>query len=1047
MKVSVIIFIDNKNIDISKCIDSVLNQTLDNIEIVIIYDSNNIENINIIKKYQRNNSNIKLINLDADNYNEYLALIQGEYIYFLNNYNSLTDDMIQKLYEESIKHNLEIACFSYENILSKNDNCLKQMGVLNGLDMYTNLSSRGYDVHDISLNFYKTEFLKNTVICGEDIRSIKNIHNTMILAKKVKYLCNSVISIYNYKYENDIDSYLNDEIDSLIDLIQEYNNIDFNKFSELKHALDNIINKKIDKTIELSYINSLFSNISKIEKLIKKYNYTVNTKSNIGISSPVLYANILMNKNIGISKENEIKLYSDAKKIYYMLLPEHGNVGDQAIAYATLKFLEDNYPEYKIIKLNYSETIDGVNLIKSNFNKGDFIVLHGGGNMGNLYLHEEKARRYIIAALSNYPIISFPQTIYFTDDYDGNNELELSREYYNYNKNLILLARENRSYNIMSENFRNSKVYFCPDIVFYLNNKLSIEPKQRNQIMTCFRQDKETYYDLSLKNNLIESLGKIYSVFENDTTVKYGISHLDREKELYTIWNEYAKSKVVITDRLHGMIFAAITKTPCIVLRSLDYKVLETYELIKDLNYIKLIDTLDVNYIKETIKEMECLEQFDNISDKLDNFNSLKDFIDLNLVAYGYDITSNKRNKIKIDVFYNEENKISYNFEIDKEIQRYFNYNNMNVKYSENLGKVPKGILIIPALCNLIPISWFVDFDIYIDELDEVFNESIYRIKCAYENMHGTKLGGNIIVKKLTNNEYERTEKCVSLFSGGVDSLSTVIDNINKDIDLVTIWGSDIHTGNKTGWTYVEKFVKSIGKKLSLKNKFIISDYRDCLNYIELNRLLYIKGLSAKCWWTHIQHGISHIALLTPYAYKYKMEKIYVPGTLEESYVEKYGITPMASDPTIDNEFKFSSCSTIHDGFIYTRQDKIANICRFKKNVDFDFDIRVCFSSSNGENCNICRKCSITILGLIQQKQDPNKFGFKVDKSLLMDMRDRYENEFVFEHFALNWWENIKNKFLEEREFWLQYPYISWIMFIDTSWEFNLSKAKNKKSK
>ena len=86
MKVSVIIFIDNKNIDISKCIDSVLNQTLNDIEIVIIDDSNNMENINIIKKYQRNNSNIKLINLDADNYNEYLALIQGEYIYFLNNY-------------------------------------------------------------------------------------------------------------------------------------------------------------------------------------------------------------------------------------------------------------------------------------------------------------------------------------------------------------------------------------------------------------------------------------------------------------------------------------------------------------------------------------------------------------------------------------------------------------------------------------------------------------------------------------------------------------------------------------------------------------------------------------------------------------------------------------------------------------------------------------------------------------------------------------------------------------------------------------------------
>jgi len=631
MKVSVIIFIDDKNIDISKCIDSVLNQTLDDIEIVIISDSNNIENINIIEKYQRNNSNIKLINLDIDNYNEYLTIVQGEYIYFLNNYNNITDDMIQKLYEESIKNDLDMACFSYNNF-SKSDECLKYMGVLNGLDVYMKLSSRGYDVHDISLNFYKTEFLKNSIIYGEDVRNIKNTHNTMILAKKAKYLCNSIVSMSNYKYENDIYSYLNDEIYSLIYLIQEYNNVDINKFSGLKHTLDNIINKKIEMILEVSYRNLLFDNISKIEKVIKKYNYTVNTKSNIGVSSPVLYTNILMNNNIGISKEDEIKLYGNKKKIYYMLLPEHGNVGDQAIAYATLKFLEDNYPEYKIIKLNYDETIDGVNLIKSNFNKGDFIVLHGGGNMGNLYLHEEKARRYIIAALSDYPMISFPQTIYFTDDYDGNNELQLSREYYNYNKNLILLGRENRSYNIMSENFKSSKVYFCPDIVFYLNNKLKIEEKNRNQIMTCFRKDKESYYDVDLKNSLIESLGRTYSVFENDTTVTHGVSHLDREKELKILWNEYAKSKVVITDRLHGMIFAVITKTPCIVLRSLDYKVLESYELIKDLNYIRLIDTLDLDYIKEIIEEMANLREFDNISDEIFNFDSLKNYIDLNLL-------------------------------------------------------------------------------------------------------------------------------------------------------------------------------------------------------------------------------------------------------------------------------------------------------------------------------------------------------------------------------------------------------------------------------
>ena len=1049
MKVSAIIFSENYDININKCIDCIQNQTLDEIEIIIVLKNKYIDITENIEFYKNNYNNIKIIN----SINECLSVIEGEYVCFLTPNKYIYENSIERLYEESVKHNLDITCFAYNNSYDYKNKyyCLRNINVINGLDFYIKLVSIGGNLHeDISLNFYKSEFIKKINInFNRDINSLENIYRFMISADRVKYLHDNLIYTSTDKNIDIPDVYL-DKIKSIKYLINEYNTRIDGDSSELKKALRDNINKNINKIMidcNKIYLQGIMDNLNDI---LKSYDYEFNIDTEIGVNLPSLYNNIMLSKNnkdINISKLDEIRLYNNEKKIFYMLLPEHGNLGDQAIVYATLKFLEDKYPEHRIIKFNFLETVEGVDVIKKTFNIGDFIVLHGGGNMGNLYVHEEKARRYVIASLIKYPIVSFPQTIYFSDDCKGNEEFELSKRYYSYNKNLVLLARENRSYNIMNKNFINNNIYFCPDIVFYLNNKVKFNPKHRKQIMTCFRKDKETYYNLNSKTELIDYLGKIYSVFENDTIVNYMVGHLDREKELQNLWNEYSKSKVVITDRLHGMIFAVITKTPCIVLRSLDYKVLETYELIKDLNYIRLVDTLDVDYIREIVKEMEGLEQFDTISDKLDNFNELKDFIDLNLAAYGYDIKSNKRNKIKINVSYNEENKISYNFEIDKEIQRYFNYNNMNVKYSENLGTVPKGILIIPALCNLIPISWFVDFDIYIDELDEAFNESIYRIKCAYEKMYGTKLGGNIIVKQLTNNEYERTEKCVSLFSGGVDSISTVIDNINKDMDLATIWGSDIHTGNKTGWEYVEKSVKNIGEKFSLKNTFIVSDHRECLNYSELDRLLYIKGLSAKCWWTHIQHGISHIALLTPYSYKYKMGKIYVPGTLEESYVEKYGIMPMASDPTIDNEFKFASCSTIHDGFMDTRQDKIANICRFKKNIDFDFDIRVCFSSSNGENCNICKKCSITILGLIQQKQDPNKFGFKVDKSLLMDMRDRYENEFVFEHFALNWWEKIKNKFLEDREFWLQYPYISWIMFIDTSWEFNLSKAKNKKSK
>ncbi|MNE93367.1 putative pyruvyl transferase EpsI [compost metagenome] len=58
----------------------------------------------------------------------------------------------------------------------------------------------------------------------------------------------------------------------------------------------------------------------------------------------------------------------------------------------------------------------------------------------------------------------------------------------------------------------------------------------------------------------------------------------------------------MITDRLHGMIFAAITSTPCIALGNYNYKVVGSYEWIKHLGYIKF--TNDINQIPELIEEL-----------------------------------------------------------------------------------------------------------------------------------------------------------------------------------------------------------------------------------------------------------------------------------------------------------------------------------------------------------------------------------------------------------------------------------------------------------
>lgn len=72
-----------------------------------------------------------------------------------------------------------------------------------------------------------------------------------------------------------------------------------------------------------------------------------------------------------------------------------------------------------------------------------------------------------------------------------------------------------------------------------------------------------------------------------------------------SILNDYRSAKIVITDRLHGMIFAAITGTPCIVLPNANHKISATYNTwLKQSNYIIFLEKSNVNDFRLAIHSL-----------------------------------------------------------------------------------------------------------------------------------------------------------------------------------------------------------------------------------------------------------------------------------------------------------------------------------------------------------------------------------------------------------------------------------------------------------
>ena len=74
--------------------------------------------------------------------------------------------------------------------------------------------------------------------------------------------------------------------------------------------------------------------------------------------------------------------------------------------------------------------------------------------------------------------------------------------------------------------------------------------------------------------------------------------------DMFTVLERISKAKVMITDRLHGMIFSYITGTPCIVLPCSGPKIEYSYRFIKNCEYIRFCPSFDIDSI---IKELDSL--------------------------------------------------------------------------------------------------------------------------------------------------------------------------------------------------------------------------------------------------------------------------------------------------------------------------------------------------------------------------------------------------------------------------------------------------------
>ena len=111
--ISIIVAVYNGENYLNQCIESIVNQTYKELEIIIVDDGSNDSSYNIIKKYGERDDRIKIIHQLNGGVsmarNAALDVAKGEYIAFIDQDDYISKEYIEYLHKLIIQNNADIS--------------------------------------------------------------------------------------------------------------------------------------------------------------------------------------------------------------------------------------------------------------------------------------------------------------------------------------------------------------------------------------------------------------------------------------------------------------------------------------------------------------------------------------------------------------------------------------------------------------------------------------------------------------------------------------------------------------------------------------------------------------------------------------------------------------------------------------------------------------------------------------------------------------------------------------------------------------------------
>ena len=218
-KISVIIPIYNCAKYLEQCLNSIISQSLKDIEIICVNDGSTDDSLLILEEYAKLDKRLIIINQKnkgaAEARNKGLVISKGQYLYFADSDDWFEQDMLEKLYEKAKNTDADIVLCSYKNF---DDTTKTVTGSNRGLDLKLCIQEKVFSKINFPKDFFqitspnaftklfKKSFIQSNRIKFQNLKSCNDVafvYIALYKAQKISFIAEDFI-FYRVNHANSI---------------------------------------------------------------------------------------------------------------------------------------------------------------------------------------------------------------------------------------------------------------------------------------------------------------------------------------------------------------------------------------------------------------------------------------------------------------------------------------------------------------------------------------------------------------------------------------------------------------------------------------------------------------------------------------------------------------------------------------------------------------------------------------------------------------------------------------------------------------------------